>query len=162
MLRFRPLRSIAPVAVLAVAASLAACGSNDKLSSDQANEFNAKAKQFSASMNKLNSQAAKCSQKASSGNVNQVADCFAGIFDDISGNFEEISTYVAGLSGDVEGECSTRLKTVSTSLGDVSDQFSGAAKDFRGGDVKDINSKLNNRKLNAIGPELSAAAKACT
>lgn len=157
-----PSRLIALALPLAVALSVAGCGSNDKLSSDQANEFNAKAKQFSASMTKLNSEANACSKKASSGDVNKVADCFAGIFDDISGNFEGISTYVAGLSGDVEGDCSKKLKAVSTSLGDVSDQFSSAAKDFRAGNVDNINSKLNNRKLNRIGPELNAAEKACT
>ena len=150
--------------ILAVAGALAVsgCGSREKLSGDQASQFNSRATQFSQAMSKLNRQAAACAKKAGAGNVNAVAGCFAGIFEEISGNFEEISRYVAGLSGEVEGPCSAKLETVSTSLGKVSDQFSSAAKDFRDGDVGNLNEKLNNRRLNQIAPQLNAAEQACT
>lgn len=145
-----------------LAAALTGCGSNEKLSGGQADEFNSRARQFSESMATLNTEAQACSRKARSGDVNKVADCFAGIFDDISGNFEEISTYVAGLSGEVEGTCSAKLKKVSGSLGDVSEQFAAAADDFRAGKVGNLDKKLSNRRLDRIGPELNAAEKACT
>jgi len=157
-------RLTVPALALAAAASVAllgACGSKEKLSSEQADQFNARASQFSAAMTKLNTRATACSKKAASGDVDAVANCFARIFDDVSRNFEEISTYVAGLSRDVEGECSKRLTRVSGTLGEVSDQFSTAARDFRAGDLENLQQKLGDRRLDEIGPALRAAERAC-
>lgn len=153
---------VAALALLAAVAALAACGSKEKLSEDQANQFNNKAEQFSKSMTNLNTRATKCSSLSSSGNVNAVANCFARIFDDISENFDEISVYVSGLSTEVEGTCSVKLKSVSKTLGEVSDQFSDAAKDFKAGDLNNLNEKLGDKRLNEIGPALDAAETACT
>ena len=154
-----------PIVVLALVgclAALPACGSREKLNSDQADQFNAEARRFSDSMARLKSDANACSKKAGSGNVTEVANCFARIFDDISGNFAEISTYVAGLSREVEGTCSARLRRVSRTLGQVSDQFDRAAADFRAGDLEDLQQKLGDRRLDEIGPALDGAQKACT
>lgn len=144
------------------AAALAGCGSDSKLSGGQAEDFNSRARQFGESMATLESRSQACARKASSGDVDRVADCFAGVFDEISGNFEEISTYVAGLSRRVEGNCSAKLKTVSGSLGDVSEQFATAADDFRAGKVSNLDKKLNDRRLDRVEPELNAAERACT
>ena len=156
------MRFLTAVAALAASAAvLAACGSNDKLSEDQANALKSRAQSFEAKANGVEKEINGCAALAKAGQEDQFQDCLSDALKSFEADIGSLGSYVDGLSSEVEGACKSKLDAWVNTLDKTGDSFGKAATEARAGDYEQIQSTLrdvNYKKLRDVGNQ---AATAC-
>ena len=151
----------AVAAIACSAAFLSACGSNDKLSEDQANALKTRAQSFESKADGIEKEINGCASLAKAGQEDQFQDCLSDALKSFEADIGSLGSYVDGLSSEVEGECRTRLDAWVKTLDDTGDSFGKAATEARAGDYEQIQKTLDDVDYEKLGDVGNRAAAAC-
>ncbi|MFM8560825.1 MAG: hypothetical protein ACKOB9_01855 [Solirubrobacterales bacterium] len=150
------------LALCVVAASLAACGSNDKLSEDQANALKTRAQSFEAKADGIEKTVNGCAALAQAGQMDQFKSCLSDALKSFEADIGSLGSYVDGLSSEVEGECKAKLDAWVKALDGNGDSFGKAADEAQAGDYEQIQGTLKGVDYDALATTGNQAATACS
>lgn len=150
------------LALPVVAISLAACGSNDKLSEDQANALKGRAQAFEARSSGIEKTINGCAALAQAGQIDRFKSCLSDALRSFEADLGSLGSYVEGLSSEVEGECRTELEAWVKTLDQTGDSFGKAADEAQAGDYEQIQSTIRGVDYDALAAAGNRAATACT
>lgn len=152
----------AVAAIVAAAAVLSACGSNDKLSEDQASALKTRAQSFEAKADGIEKEINGCAALAQAGQETEFQNCLSDALKSFEADIGSLGSYVEGLSSEVEGECKTKLEAWVKTLEDTGDSFGKAATEARAGDYEQIQATLKDVDYEKLGDVGNQAATACS
>lgn len=156
------MRFLTAVAALAASvAVLSACGSNDKLSEDQASALKTRAQSFEAKADGIEKEVNGCAALAKAGQETQFQNCLSDALKSFEADIGSLGSYVDGLSSEVEGTCKTKLDAWVKTLDGTGDSFGKAATEARAGDYEQIQSTLEGVDYKKLGNVGNQAATAC-
>lgn len=147
---------------LVVAVSLAACGSNDKLSEDQANALKARAQAFEAKSGGIEKTINGCAALAQAGQIDRFKSCLSDALKSFEADIGSLGSYVDGLSSEVQGECKTKLDAWVKALNSTGNSFGKAADEAQAGDYEQIQGTLKGVNYDDLATAGNQAATACT
>ena len=150
------------LALSVVAVSLAACGSSDKLSEDQANALKARAQAFEKESGGIEKTVNGCAALAQAGQMDRFESCLSDALKSFEADIGSLGSYVDGLSSEVEGECKTKLDAWVKALDGTGDSFGKAADEAQAGDYEQIQTTLKGVNYDALAAAGNQAATACT
>ena len=149
-------------AIAAAAAVLSACGSNDKLSEDQAGALKTRAQSFEAKADGIEKEVNGCAALAQAGQETEFQNCLSNALKSFEADIGSLGSYVEGLSSEVEGECKTKLAAWVKALDDTGDSFGNAADEAQSGDYEQIQATLKDVDYEELGEVGNEAATACS
>ncbi|MFM9022556.1 MAG: hypothetical protein ACKOK7_02225 [Solirubrobacterales bacterium] len=150
------------LALCVVAASLAACGSNDKLSEDQAKALKTTAQSFEPKADGIEKPVNGCAALAQAGQMDQFKSCLSDALKSFEADIGSLGSYVDGLSSEVEGECKAKLDAWVKALDGTGDSFGKAADEAQAGDYEQIQGTLKGVNYDKLATAGNQAATACT
>lgn len=148
--------------IVAAAAVLSACGSNDKLSEDQATALKTRAQSFEAKADGIEKTVNGCAALAQAGQMDQFKSCLSDALKSFEADIGSLGSYVDGLSSEVEGECKAKLDAWVKALDGTGDSFGKAADEAQAGDYEQIQGTLKGVNYDALATAGNQAATACS